>query len=168
MAAPPPEPRSPVHKALRLLSRIASSDAPMALPELSRALGMSRPTAYRLAQLLAHEGFVAQDPLTRRYALGPGFDELALNALRNSPAQHRRQVLMNRLASMLGVRINFVLLAAGKLRYVDWVNLSSPLRIDLHPAAPVPVHCIAAGMADEPARRARPRRAASPIAQGAI
>lgn len=137
--------RSPVHKALRLLSRLATSDAPLALPELARALDVPKPTAFRLAQLLAREGFVAQDPLTRRYALGRGFDELALNALRHGPAQHRRQERMNRLAAKLGVRVNLVLLKAGKLSYVEWVNSSSPLRIDIHPATPVPVHCSASG-----------------------
>lgn len=137
--------RSPVHKALRLLSRLAASGGPVALPELSRIAGLSRPTAFRLAQLLAREGFVAQDPLTHQYALGPGFDTLALNALRNGPAQRGREWRMNQLAAKLGVRVNLVLLRAGKLDYVEWVNSSAPLRIDLRPGMPVPVHCSASG-----------------------
>jgi len=141
----PANERSPVHKALRLLARIARSDAPLALPELSRALGLPKPTTFRLARLLEQVGYLSQDPLTRRYTLGPGFDELALNALRNGPAQHRRQELMNRLAVRLGVRVNLVLLKSGKVSFVEWVNSSSPLRIDLHPGVPVPVHCSASG-----------------------
>ena len=137
--------RSPVHKALRLLERIARSDVPLALPELSRGLGLPKPTTFRLARLLEQAGYVSQDPLTRRYTLGAGFDELALNALRNGPAQHRRQELMNRLAARLGARINLVLLKSGKLSFVEWVNSSSPLRIDLQPGVPVPVHCSASG-----------------------
>lgn len=134
-----------MHKALRLLARLAASDTPLALPELARALALPKPTAFRLAQMLAREGFVAQDPLSRRYALGPAFDDLALNALRNGPAQNRRQARMNRLAEQLGARVNLVLLKAGKLSYVEWVNSSSPLRIDLQPGTPVPVHCSASG-----------------------
>ena len=134
-----------MHKALRLLSRLAASGGSVALPELSRIAGLSRPTAFRLAQLLAREGFVAQDPLTHRYALGPDFDTLALNALRNGPAQRGRQWRMNQLAAKLGVRVNLVLLRAGKLDYVEWVNSSAPLRIDLQPGSPVPVHCSASG-----------------------
>jgi len=53
--------RSPVHKALRLLTRIARSDAPLALPELSRALGLPKPTTFRLARLLEQVGYVSQD-----------------------------------------------------------------------------------------------------------
>ena len=134
-----------MHKALRLLANLARSDAPMALPELSRTLGLPKPTAFRLARMLAHGGYVCQDPLTHRYALGPGFDELALNALRNGASQHKRQALMNRLSERLGVRINLGVMKSGKLLYVEWVGSTSPLRIDIQPGTPIPVHCSASG-----------------------
>ena len=137
--------KSPVHKALRLLAQLARSEAPLALPELARALGLPKPTAFRLARMLERSGYVSQDPLTRRYALGVGFDELALSALRNGAAQHKRQELMNRLSGRLGVRINLAVLKSGKLLYVEWVGSTSPLRIDIQPGTPVPVHCSASG-----------------------
>jgi DNA-binding IclR family transcriptional regulator len=137
--------KSPVLKALRLLANLARSSTPVALPELSRVLGLPKPTAFRLARILEQGGFVKQDPLTRRYALGPGFDELALNALRNGAAQHTRQQLMNQLSERLGVRINLAVLKSGKLLYVEWVGSTSPLRIDIQPGTPVPVHCSAGG-----------------------
>lgn len=137
--------KSPVLKALRLLANLARSSTPVALPELSRALGLPKPTAFRLARILEQGGFVKQDPLTRRYALGSGFDELALNALRNGAAHHTRQQLMNQLSERLGVRINLAVLKSGKLLYVEWVGSTSPLRIDIQPGTPVPVHCSAGG-----------------------
>jgi len=137
--------RSPVLKALRLLAHLAANKEPVALADLSRALKLPKPTAYRLARSIESAGFVYKDPLTRRYRVGAAFEDLAVSALRYGAGHAPRQLLMNGLAERLGVRVNLVVLKAGNLSYVEWVESTAPLRVDIRNSAPVAVHCSASG-----------------------
>lgn len=137
--------RSPVMKALRLLAYLARSPEPLALADIARAMKMPKPTSYRLARALEDSGFVRKDPLTRRYAVGSSFEDVALAALRNGAGHTERRLLMDELAERLGARINVAVLKSGKLLFVEWVESSAPLRVELKPEIPVPVHCSASG-----------------------
>jgi IclR family acetate operon transcriptional repressor len=137
--------RSPVTKALRLLAHLAIAKEPVALAEISRALKLPKPTTYRLAQSIECSGFVHKDPLTRRYSLGAAFEELALNALRHGVGHAPRRLLMNALAEKLGARVNLVVLKAGNLSFVQWVDSTAPLRVDFASDMPMPVHGSASG-----------------------
>ena len=137
--------KSPVLKALRLLAHIADSTEPPGLADLSRAMRLPKPTAYRLARALESIGFVRKDPLTLRYHVGSSFENVALNGLRNSAGHGARRKLMNELAERLGARINLVVLKAGNLSFVQWVESTAPLRVDINGDMPMPVHCSASG-----------------------
>lgn len=137
--------KSPVLKALRLLAHIADSTAPPGLAELSRAMRLPKPTTYRLARALETAGFVLKDPLTLRYQVGANFENVALNGLRNSAAHGARRKLMNELAEKLGVRVNLVVLKAGNLSFVQWVESTAALRVNINGEMPMPVHCSASG-----------------------
>jgi DNA-binding IclR family transcriptional regulator len=141
----PASERSPVFKALRLLAHIAGRDEPPTLAELSRAMKLPKPTTFRLARALENAGFVHKDPLTLRYQVGSSFEDVALNGLRNSAAHGARRKLMNELAERLGARVNLVVLKAGNLSFVQWVESTAPLRVDINGDMPMPVHCSASG-----------------------
>lgn len=136
---------SPVRKALLLLDHLARSPRSVSLAELSRALDLPKATSHRLALMLAELGFVQKDPISARYTIGPGFEDIALNALRNGAGSSPRRSLMDGLSERLGVRTNFVVLKAGKLLYVEWVESTSTLRVDVRPGTQIPVHCSASG-----------------------
>lgn len=137
--------KSPVVKALRLLACVAGSSEPLALADLSRALKLPKPTAFRLARALEGVGFVRKDPLTLRYQVGSFFEDVALNGLRHSAAHGTRRKLMNELAERLSARVNLVVLKAGNLSFVQWVESTAPLRVDIASDTPMPVHCSASG-----------------------
>ena len=136
---------SPVIKAFRLLSHLAHSDRPTALAELSRALKLPKPTVHRLASMLGEIAVVHKDPVSAHYSLGPGFEDIALGALHNGVGALPRRALMDQLSARLGVRTNFTVLRAGKVTYVQWVESTSVLRVDLKEDTQVPVHCSASG-----------------------
>ena len=137
--------RSPVLKAFRLLAHLAASKEPLALAELSRALKLPKPTTHRLARLIERAGFVHKDPLTRRYRVGAAFEDLAIGVLRYGAGHAPRRLLMNGLAERLGARVNLVVLKAGNICFVEWVESTTPLRVDIGSSSPMPVHCTASG-----------------------
>ena len=137
--------RSPVLKAFRLLTHLAASRQPVALAELSRALKLPKPTTHRLARCIEQAGFLQKDPLTRRYRVGAALEDLAIGALRHGAGHAARRLIMNGLAERLGARVNLVVLKAGNLSSVEWVESTAPLRVDLGSSSPMPVHCTASG-----------------------
>ena len=136
---------SPVLKALKLFAYVAQAADPPMLAELSRAIDLPKPTSYRLATILEGAGYIYKDPRTLRYSVGPKFEDVALSCLRNGGAGGARRLAMEDLARRLGSRVNFVVLRAGELAFVEWVDSTSALRVDLRPETPVPIHCSASG-----------------------
>ena len=136
---------SPVLKALRLLAYVAHSGEPVALAEMTRALCLPKPTSHRLASILERAGFVQKDPLTSRYSVGTGLEDVALMALCNGARANVRRLLMQELAERVGARVNFAILKSGKPTLVEWVESVSVIRVDLTAETPVPAHCSASG-----------------------
>ena len=137
--------RSPVLKAFRLLAHLAASREPVTLAALSRALKLPKSTTHRLARSIESAGFLHKDPLTRRYRIGAAFEDLAIGALRYGAGHAPRRLLMNGLAERLGARVNLVVLKAGNIFSVEWVESTTQLRVDLGSSSPMPVHCTASG-----------------------
>jgi DNA-binding IclR family transcriptional regulator len=137
--------RSPVMKALRLLAHIAASQEAPGLAELSRAMNLPKPTTHRLARALESAGYIVKDPLTLRYHIGLSFEDIALKGLRNSAAHGYRRRIMSELAERLEARVNLVVLKSGNLSFVQWVDSTAPLRINVSGDMPMPVHCSASG-----------------------
>ena len=137
--------KSPVLKALRLLSHVAQCHEPLMLADLSRAVRLPKPTSYRLASMLERAGYMRKDPLTLRYSIGPKFEDIALSGLRNGGAGARRRFLMDSLARRVGARVNFVVMRAGELLNIAWVESTSAIRVDINPDLQVPVQCTASG-----------------------
>ena len=137
--------KSPVLKALRLLSHVAQCHEPLMLADLSRAVRLPKPTSYRLASMLERAGYMRKDPLTLRYSIGPKFEDIALSGLRNGGAGARRGFLMDSLARRVGARVNFVVMRAGELLNIAWVESTSAIRVDINPDLQVPVQCTASG-----------------------
>jgi DNA-binding IclR family transcriptional regulator len=137
--------RSPVMKALRLLAHIAANQEAPALAELSRAMNLPKPTTHRLARALETAGYITKAPLTLRYQIGYLFEDIALKGLRNSAAHGFRRRIMSELAERLDARVNLVVLKSGNLSFVQWVDSTAPLRINISGDMPMPVHCSASG-----------------------
>ena len=115
------------------------------MAELSRAMNLPKPTIFRLARALESAGYINKDPLTLRYHIGLSFEDIALEGLRNSAAHGSRRRVMSELAERLEARVNLVVLKSGNLSFVQWVDSTAPLRINISGDMPMPIHCSASG-----------------------
>jgi len=73
-----------INRALSLLRLFRVDEPHLSLSEISEKSGLTQPTAHRMARALQANGFLVQDPLTGRYALGPAVMELAFVVMRSS------------------------------------------------------------------------------------
>lgn len=65
-----------VQRALRILSFFSSKNPRLGITDISKRLKLPKPTVHGLMQTLHEEGFLQQDPETRKYALGLKIYEL--------------------------------------------------------------------------------------------
>ncbi len=136
---------SPVVRATRILAAVARAGEPLTLAGLSHAVNLPKATVHRLAALLEHEGLIDKDPLTRRYVVAHGFQDLALSAIRAAPLHQSRQAVLRRLSEQLGETVNLAVLSGGSVLFIERVEAAWPLRMDLKPGSRVPIHCTANG-----------------------
>jgi DNA-binding IclR family transcriptional regulator len=85
---------------LRLLAR--SHSGALRISEIGRRLGLSKPTAVRLAQALADEGFLSQDPGNPCYRLGPEAYAIGIAAEPNYAIQRVAAPVLQTLAAESG------------------------------------------------------------------
>lgn len=137
--------RSAPLRALDLLLLVASSNRPMALPELSTALVIPKPTVFRLCQRLEQDGYLEREPGSRHFHIGPSLVRLGLVAIRGGRAQLARHAILQSLVDSIGETCNFTTLVGAEVLYLDRVETRWPLRLHLEPGSRVPVHCTASG-----------------------
>ena len=71
-----------VVRALKILRAFSDMRPEWSLADLSRELGLSKPTAFRLLLALEHEGLVLREDVAGPYRLGPSAIELGARAQR--------------------------------------------------------------------------------------
>ena len=67
-----------VQRALTILTLFSSENSRMGITEISKMMNLPKPTIHGLVQTLLGEGFLAQDPETRKYSLGLKIYELGV------------------------------------------------------------------------------------------
>jgi IclR family acetate operon transcriptional repressor len=114
--------------------------------QLGEHLGVSPSTAHRLARTLCDVGFVAQDPRTERYHLGPALIPLGRAAEARSGFDSLRPEL-EELAATTGESVSLGVRQGSSVLIVLRVASPHPLRVDQQPGSKVPIHASAMGKA---------------------
>ena len=84
---------SSIERAMAVLEAFGQGEPDLALADVARVTGLSKPTAHRLLQALASTRCVLRDPVSRRYRMGPRLFELGMVFHRQLDL--RRQALLH-------------------------------------------------------------------------
>lgn len=155
-----PGPRYPIESvdnALKLLKMLRDRTA-IGVSEVSEDLAVARSTAHRLLAMLAHHGFVQQDPATKAYKAGPVLVEVGLAALRDSDIRPVARPFIEEVVGELDETIHLVVLNGMQVLFVDCVEGTRALRAGSRTGTLLPAHCTAGGktlLAELPDERVR-------------
>lgn len=119
---------------------IALIDRPeVGVSELSRRFGWSKSAAHRALATLATHGFVALDPESRRYRLGPTALRLGLAALARADLHRLALPHLRRLRDQTGETATLTVLSGDERVYLDQVESGHPVRqiIEIGTRAPL-------------------------------
>ncbi len=136
-----------VLRAVDLLELLSSAQEPIGIVQLARTLGLPPSTAHRLCRSLVRAGFIAQDPATGRYTVGPALLRLTLDCGPDRLLGPQAEEAVRRLRDEVG-ETAFVAVAKYDSAFVvaaaeaeDW------LRVTLGPRQLLPLHATAVGKA---------------------
>ena len=132
-----------VERALGLLEALASHANPPTIPELAKAAGVNRATAWRLMNTLIHFDLAERDELTGTYKVGSGALRLAA-ATDNSTFVRKARPLLEKIAAKTGGSAFLEIATRGELVVMDQVRAPSPVQVDLA-GLKVPHHCGSVG-----------------------
>ena len=137
---------SSVEKSFVVLEYLAASGKPASLQEVTDAVKLPKPTAYRLLQTLHALGYVTRSAGSRSYLVGPRTARLA-SCDPQSGLKAMTRPLLRRLHEELNETVNLGTLSGTQVLYLDYLETTQSLRFIVSPGQSDPWFCTALGRA---------------------
>lgn len=166
-------------RAFAVLEHVAAAEKPPTLEELTRAIGLPKPTVFRILRLLVEGGLVQRQVHEKRYVVGTRTAAFALDVQMHSAQRLERRAILARLVESIGETCNFTMLDGNEIVYLERVETTANVRLHMKAGSRVPLHCTASGklllaalpvakvrrlLGAEPLRRHTPRTLVDPSA----
>lgn len=134
-------------RGIAILRLLASQSGSGGVTEVAEHLGVDPSTAYRLLSTLEAQGFVAQDPVTKKYALGYGVLEVTSGLLRRLSVVEVSQPHLFALTTKLGESSHVAIRDRQFAVSVGLESAAGVLRVETVLGTPEPLYCTAVGKA---------------------
>lgn len=140
----PAYPIESVDRALTVILAFEETDT-LTITEISKVLGVSRSTAYRLLNVLEHRGFVRQDKRTKAFQGGPALLRVGLAAVRRSDLRMTLRPVLERVVAEVDETAHLVVLEGRDAFFMDCVEGSKMVRATPRVGTSLPAHVTSAG-----------------------
>jgi len=131
--------------ALEILDVLSQSQNPMGVAELNKEMGTGRSKIHRILDTLKYWGCVEQNPLTRKYFLGPKVLELAMKKLESIDLIQVASPLLVELVDLCEETIHLAVLDKGQVLYLDKKEGPQAVGIISKVGQRLPAHCTGLG-----------------------
>jgi DNA-binding IclR family transcriptional regulator len=150
-----------VTRAVAVLRRLGATSEPLGVNQLARDLGLVPSTCLHILRVLADEGLVTVDPVSKRYSIGVGILPIARSAIQRNGFAALAQPALDRISKSFGVTAIATQLVGAHMVVLALSQASVPLRISAELGSRFPAlisatgRCVAAfGDLDEASLRA--------------
>lgn len=135
-----------IEKTLSMLEAIAASDGGSSLAELSSRVGVPKPTAHRILQVLAAGRYVVSDG-NGSYQAGPALVALAGNAFGALQFTRPARAAVLDLRERTGHTVHLAVRNGDRAIYVDKAEADRPYQMVSRVGMSIPLHCTSIGKA---------------------
>jgi len=136
-----------VDRALSILNLFSASKTHLGITEIGKAIGLTSSTVHGLVKTLHGNGFLHQDPDTKKYSLGTSNFELGHYFLGASKVYQAGAAASHRLAEETELNTRLAILDRDEIVVILTVY-SKPERFQYYPVGPrIPLYCTALGKA---------------------
>lgn len=132
--------------ATQLLETLRGHPEGLGLTELSRLLGLSKPSTYRILKTLLECQYLVKGETTDKYQLGVKLWQLGCAAVEGAFALRQvPRTVLRRLAEKSGETVNLAVYERGKVIYIDSVESPQALKLTLRVGEFGPAYCLSSG-----------------------
>lgn len=125
-------------KGLAILRAVAEAEEPLSASQIAEYGALNTVTAYRFLTTLQGEGYLEQDPFTKRYSLTPKVLELGFRYLNGLGFIERAEPFLRRLAQQTGETTNMAVLDETEIVFVARVASRSLFSINIQIGSRLP------------------------------
>ncbi|MBX2869944.1 MAG: IclR family transcriptional regulator [Acidiferrobacterales bacterium] len=136
---------SALEKALVVLDAVVENDRSISLAELTEKIDMPKQSIHRVLQSLEASKLIIRAISKDRYLVGPALTDLSARALRANNSRIPLKSVLADLVSRTGETCNVGILDQSEVVYIERLEGSFPLRLQLDVGSRVPFHCTAIG-----------------------
>ena len=134
-----------VQKALNILGAFTRQKPELSLTDLAALLSLNKSTLFGLLRTLEKNGYVAQNPQTKRYRLGMQLLDRAALAMDYADVSRIAPPYLDELCEKVEENVHLGVLDNGEVIYLYRVQGPHTLSMNSHPGMRTPVHCTAMG-----------------------
>lgn len=113
---------------IAILRLLVSSKEPKRLIEISRELGISASTAFRIMSSLKNAEWVFQDPITKKYSIGSGLQELAVSLVSQLDLRNASQPYLEMLYREVNENVMLTTRVGLERMYIEQIQCDHELR----------------------------------------
>lgn len=117
----------------------------MGVTEIARALGIDKAKAYRLLLTLKEKGYVQKDEIGRKYSLSLKLFEIGNSIVANMGLKRTAYPFLKELANTTKEAVNLAIRDGNAIIYIDKIDSTSTIRVDLRLGRRMPLYCTALG-----------------------
>lgn len=139
-------PQQSIHRAIDILETLQGAAEGIGVTALAKRLGLATSTTHNILKALKQRGFVAQDPQTSHYLLGPRLIALANHsAFQQSNLLRLARAPLNALHASSRETVFLGVLQHNEIVYLRVLESTHPITIGHNPAPGSDLHCTAMG-----------------------
>lgn len=119
----------------------------LGVTRIAEEVGLDKSTVYRILATLKSIGYVCQNPVTQGYANTPRFALLSPRTPGAEELRERAHPFLSRLAEKTGETASLGILEGRDILYIDTVQCSAMIQVNLPIGQKLPAYCSALGKA---------------------
>ncbi|EOD01616.1 IclR family transcriptional regulator [Caldisalinibacter kiritimatiensis] len=137
--------QSSIQKTINILKQLARAPYEMTALELSNELSINRSTVHRILNTLKDEMLVLQNPVNKKYTLGPMAYHIGIAYINNQTNSEQIKYILNEVAKETKQSVGYAMLIDGKIMNIYEIENYQPIKIGYRPGSFYPIHCGAYG-----------------------
>jgi len=118
-----------------LIERMAAAGAPLGVTEIARLLDAGKPLVYRHLRTLLELGYIAQDPITEKYALTPRLFHIGRAVANQIDLLSAARAVMPELSAAVKLSVSVSQIEEMGVRVLDILEFRSTIEISTPPGS---------------------------------
>ncbi len=132
---------SSIGKAVKILKKLSEEPYQMTAIELSDVLDINRSTVHRILNTLIEEMLILQNPISKKYSLGPTAYHIGNGYLCKDNNSDQIKYILESAAKEIKQSIGYSVLDGERIINIFEIESFQPVKIGYRPGSYYPIHC---------------------------